>query len=256
VTLKLLSYNIRYGGHGREDAIGAVIAAAAPDVVVFQEATDPAVVARIASAARLEVWGARPGQSLGFASRVPPASVAWHWPPSSRHAWLALAPAGSELQVIGVHLSAIHAAWAERRRVRELGALLAAIDALRDRPHVLMGDFNSLAPGAALDIRRLPPRLRPFVWLSGGRIRWQVVAMLLEAGYVDVAAACGAADTPTFPTWGSHLRLDYAFVPRAWTGMVRSYHVVTSPADVRRASDHHPIAVQVQPPAESIKTSA
>ena len=42
MTLRVLSYNIRYGGRGREAQITAVLAAAAPDVVIFQEATDPA----------------------------------------------------------------------------------------------------------------------------------------------------------------------------------------------------------------------
>ena len=82
----------------------------------------------------------------------------------------------------GVHLSAIHAAWTERRRVGEVAALLDAIARWREGPHVLVGDFNTLPPGEILEMRRLPPRLRPFVWLSGGQIRWQVVSRLLESG--------------------------------------------------------------------------
>ena len=41
MTLRLLSYNIRFGGRGREQALAETIVAAAPDLVVFQEATDP-----------------------------------------------------------------------------------------------------------------------------------------------------------------------------------------------------------------------
>jgi endonuclease/exonuclease/phosphatase family metal-dependent hydrolase len=78
VTLRVLSYNIRYGGRGREAAIAAVLGAAAPDVVVFQEATDPAVIERIAGLAGMSAWGARRGQSLGYASRVHPDDVSWH----------------------------------------------------------------------------------------------------------------------------------------------------------------------------------
>ena len=47
MTLKLLSYNIRFGGRGREEALAETIVAAAPDLVVFQEAIDPAVIAII-----------------------------------------------------------------------------------------------------------------------------------------------------------------------------------------------------------------
>jgi endonuclease/exonuclease/phosphatase family metal-dependent hydrolase len=196
----------------------------------------------------MAAWGARSGQSLGFASRVPPEHVSWHWPPSSRHAFLELLPEGAGLRVIGVHLSAIHAAWTERRRVREVGALLAAIDGWREDAHVLVGDFNTLPPGDLLDLQRLPPRLRPFVWLSGGRIRWQVVTRMLEAGYLDVAATCDAAPAPTFPTWGPHLRLDYAFVPNALVSRVRTYRVVAEPPEVREASDHLPILVELDGP--------
>lgn len=39
MTLRLLSYNIRYGGTCREAALAAVIGAAAPDLVVLQDAT-------------------------------------------------------------------------------------------------------------------------------------------------------------------------------------------------------------------------
>jgi exodeoxyribonuclease-3 len=246
VTVRLLSYNIRAGGRAREAAIAAVLARAAPDVAILQEATDPAVVEQVAEAAGMSAWGARRGQSLGFVSRDAPEHAEWHWPRSSRHAFLELVPAATSLRVFGVHLAAIHAAWTERRRVRETGALLAAIDGSRTAPHVLVGDFNSLAPGDRLDLDRLPARLRPFVWLSGGRIRWQVIGRLIDAGYVDVAVECERTATPTFPTWDPHLRLDYAFVPRERRIGVRSYRVVSDAPETRLASDHLPILVEVE----------
>jgi hypothetical protein len=48
VTLRLLSYNIRHGGSGREASLAAVIRNTSPDVVVFQEATKPAVIEALA----------------------------------------------------------------------------------------------------------------------------------------------------------------------------------------------------------------
>jgi exodeoxyribonuclease III len=246
VTLRLVSYNIRAGGRARETAIAAVLARAAPNVAILQEATDPAVVERVAAAAGMRAWGARRGQSLGFVCRDAPEHVQWHWPRSSRHAFLELVPAATSLRVFGVHLAALHAAWTERRRVREAGALLAAIDGARNAPHLLVGDFNSLAPGDTLDLDRLPARLRPFVWLSGGRIRWQVIGHILDAGYVDVGSQCERTATPTFPTWDPHLRLDYAFVPRERRNAVRSYRVVSDTPETRIASDHLPILVEVE----------
>jgi len=55
VTLRLLSYNIRFGGRGREQALAETIVAAAPDLVVFQEATDPFVIERLAEATKFPV---------------------------------------------------------------------------------------------------------------------------------------------------------------------------------------------------------
>ena len=47
MTLRLLSYNIKFGGRGRERAIAEVIRGATPDVVLLQEATDPRVIEQL-----------------------------------------------------------------------------------------------------------------------------------------------------------------------------------------------------------------
>jgi exodeoxyribonuclease-3 len=70
VTLRLLSYNIRFGGAGREAALAAAITARSPDLVVLQEATRPDVVERLAAATGMKQWAATPGHSVGFMSRV------------------------------------------------------------------------------------------------------------------------------------------------------------------------------------------
>ena len=57
--MKLLSYNIRYGGVGRVGPMASVIKACAPDVVVLQEATRPDVVAQLAAATGMAVLVAR-----------------------------------------------------------------------------------------------------------------------------------------------------------------------------------------------------
>ena len=49
--LRLVSYNIRFGGGSRLAFIGAVLASLEPDVVLLEEATDPVAVDRIAKAA-------------------------------------------------------------------------------------------------------------------------------------------------------------------------------------------------------------
>ena len=158
--IRLLSYNIRHGGSGREAALAAVIRAAAPDLVVLQEATRPEVVERLAGETGMAAWGSRRGESLAYLSRAPVAEAAWHRPRVSRHAFVEIVPQDGGWRVFGVHLSAVHAAWTERRRAYELRALLVAIQQHQHGAHALVGDFNTLAPGELLDPRRLPARLR------------------------------------------------------------------------------------------------
>ena len=69
--LRLLSYNIRYGGLGREGLLSTAIRTAAPDVVVLQEATHPAVVEQLARDTGLGHWGCRRGDSPGMAGGFP-----------------------------------------------------------------------------------------------------------------------------------------------------------------------------------------
>jgi exodeoxyribonuclease-3 len=247
VTLRLLSYNIRRGGVGRVDAVAGVIRDCAPDVVVLQEATRPDVVRALAAATGLHEFASRRGRSVAFLSRVAVAWHAWRRPLLSQHAYLEIALAGVPLQIVGVHLSAVHAAWTERRRLIELGALLRAVRARPRGFHVLAGDFNTLAPGELLDVQRLPMRLRPFVWLSGGSIRWKTVATVLAAGYADAWRHWhSAGDGSTFPARNPHLRLDYMFAPEGEVGRIRRCDVV-APAGAAHASDHLPLLAELDP---------
>ncbi|HET7617453.1 MAG TPA: endonuclease/exonuclease/phosphatase family protein [Vicinamibacterales bacterium] len=245
MSLRLVTWNIQRGGSGREQAIASVLRAANPDVVVLQEATQPAVVERVAHDAGMQAWGALPRTSLGFLSRVPLAHHAWYRPRFSRHAFLEIVPAGTSLRIYGVHLAAVHAAWTERRRALELKALLRSIARHPSGPHVLTGDFNTLAPGELLDVRALPRRLRTLVWLSGGRIRWRTIQRVLDAGYLDAFRARHPSEPGlTFPTWSPHVRLDYVFVPAGDAPAIRDCRVLVG-AGAAAASDHFPVLSEI-----------
>jgi exodeoxyribonuclease-3 len=244
VTFRLLTYNILQGGAGREPLITHLINDCAPDLVLLQEATQPATIERIAAGAGMAQWSARMGHSLGFMSRQPVDHYEWHRPRFSRHAFLQIVPAGSTVRVFGLHLSAVHAAWTETRRTFELRALLRGIARHQEGPHLLAGDFNTLAPGEALDIRKLPPRLRPLVWLSGGRIRWRTIQRIMDAGYVDGYRTKHLRQPGwTFPTWDPHVRLDYVFVPKAFVERLSACEIVDGPEAVG-ASDHFPLLAE------------
>ena len=243
--MRLMTYNIRHGGRGRETPIAAVINASAPDLVLLQEATDPRSVERIANETGMEEWRAYAGQSLGFLSRRRVEFAKWTRPRVSRHAFIEVVPAGGAVRVFGVHLAAVHAAWTEQRRVFELRALLRSVARHQDGFHVLSGDFNTLAPGETLDVRSLPLRLRPLVWVSGGRIRFRTVQTVLDAGYVD-GFRIKHADDPglTLPTPSPHIRIDFVFTPLAFADRIAACDVVRHP-QAAAASDHYPVVADL-----------
>ena len=127
MTFRLLTYNILHGGGDRVAAIAEVIKACAPDLVLLQEATDPAKVEKIAELSGMADYRSVRRQSLAFVSRKKVAFCEWVRPRVSRHAFIDIVPAGERVRVFGVHLSAMHAAWTEQRRVLELRALLRKI---------------------------------------------------------------------------------------------------------------------------------
>ena len=256
MTLRLLSYNIKRGGAGQEAQLGAVIASARPDIVVFQEATVPKVVETLAAAAGMAQWASSAKESLAFMSRTKVASFQWHHPRLSRHAFLEIAPGPGEFRIFGVHLSALYSAWTERHRMVELKALLAEIKRHEHGLHVLTGDFNTLAPGDLLDLRKLPNRLRALVWLSGGRIRWRTIHHVINAGYTDGYRLRHGNDPGfTFPAWDPHVRLDYIFVPTGFTERLRTCEIVTArPAET--ASDHLPLLAELEVPSTAIARGA
>jgi endonuclease/exonuclease/phosphatase family metal-dependent hydrolase len=249
VSLRFVSYNIRYGGTGREAQIASVIQACAPDVVVLQEATDPDVVARVAEQSGFAHWGSRPGYSTGFLSRLPVTHHAWHSPVGAKHPFLEVVLEGGHPRIFGLHLSAWFSNWSERRRAREIRLLLDGIREHQNGFHIIAGDFNALAPGERFDSTPMPAWIRGMVWLSGRDIARSTIEMMRADGYADAWRTVhpDAEREPgyTFPVWNPHVRLDYVFTPAIYAPRVRACEVRREPDVVRTASDHFPLLVEL-----------
>jgi exodeoxyribonuclease-3 len=242
LILKLMSYNIRFGGGGRESLLAEVIRAVEPDLVVFQEATDPRVIEGLAKATEMTQWASRPAHSIAYISRLAVAHHEWHYPAGARHSFLEIQLAGSEARIFGLHLRARFSKWSERRRAREIQALLEGIRWHQEGLHVLVGDFNTLAPGELLDVRRMPHWIRALVWLSGRDIQRDTIQIMLDASYLDGYRFLHPDDKGyTFPTWDPHLRLDYVFLPARYADSLKACEVIREPAQANRASDHFPL---------------
>jgi len=247
VSLRVLAYNILKGGRGREALLSRVICAAEPDVVILEEAYDAQVVERLAEACALPHWGARPRHSVAFMSRLAVGRPVWRRVRWAKRAYLEIELSDNPFTIFGVHLSAVHSNLTEQRRAYEVRALLRSVERHQSGLHLVTGDFNTLAPDERLDMRRLPPHLRAFAWVTGKTIRWVTVRMMLEAGYADVFRTTHpSGEGHTFPTWDPQVRLDYAFVPDAFKDRVVRCEVLRDTTDVRDASDHFPLVTELR----------
>jgi endonuclease/exonuclease/phosphatase family metal-dependent hydrolase len=246
VTLRLVSYNIRYGGTGREAQIASVIQACAPDVVILQEATDPVVIAGVAEQAGFAHWGSRPGHSTGFLSRLPVAHHAWHSPVGAKHPFLEVVLDAPHPRIFGLHLSAWFSKWSERRRAREIRLLLDGIREHQNGFHIIAGDFNALAPGERLQVAQMPRWIRAMVWVSGRDIARETIQVMLDEHYADVWRRLHpSGDGYTFPTWGAHVRLDYVFTPERYAARITECAVADKVPNAAAASDHYPLTAVI-----------
>lgn len=131
----------------------------------------------------------------------------------------------------------------EKVRMEQVTALLQWTMRDRERPHLLLGDFNALAPNdytdRPQDLEALHRQDNTRHLIAEG-IR--VVPRILRAGYVDAAAASNTL-LPTFPADQPHIRIDYVFVSAALAASIRWCRVWESP-EARLASDHLPVVTE------------
>jgi exodeoxyribonuclease-3 len=245
VSLRLLSYNIRLGGANREKPLASVINSCNADIVILQEAVQPEVVERLSSLCGMKAWASARGYSLAFMSRIDIEHYAWHQVRLARRRYMEVVLAGSNTRLFGVHLSAIHSNVTELRRNYEMRALLRGIAKHQHGFHLVTGDFNTLAPGERLDMRRLPPRLRAVIWMTGGNIRWTTIQLMLNGGYTDGYRMFHKDEGYTFPTWDPHVRLDYSFLPAVFAPRLARCEIVREAPGIREASDHFPLFSEI-----------
>lgn len=307
--LRLVSYNIRFGGRGRDGLIADVLGKLEPDVVVFEEAYDVRVLDAIAGRLGMHTVLARPGHSVAAIGRVAFDRAEWRTYRRGR-AVLELGLPDHALRVLGVHLSAGMSWRGERVRIAEAGRLLediegaappglgaqtpgpalAGVPAAEPKPEqvsakdvepatdhpvetgpqappattrtgetarpphqtLIVGDFNSIAPGDAPVIRRMPWWVRLLLRFDGG-VHTRVIQMFLDAGFIDgYRRLHPEALGFTLPAVNPSVRLDYALLAPDVIDRLRSCAPVepegiTSP--LLRASDHLPLLTVLDGPA-------
>ncbi len=238
--MRIASYNIRKGGSRRRSAIADVLIALDAEVTVLQEATDPEVVAWLAAKVGYPFWTSRPDHSVALLAREKPAEVRWHEMGPNRTFIEASLP--GDVRLFGLHLSSGLSRRGERRRLRELAAVLevAGDDADRGRT-MIVGDFNSIAPGDSLKVASLPGWIRMLLRLDGG-IQTEVIASVRAAGFVDAYRRFQPHDGATLPSVAPVVRLDYAMVGERVQPAVASCSIGGASRSLMAiASDHLPL---------------
>lgn len=176
----IVSYNILAGGYNlsnndmrRTPQLAAIIGSARPDIVGLVEATHPhmlqkpLVIEELAQMLGMQlIIGASVGQSKGYRlallTRLPVIRIQTHPRPGLHRPLLEVCVEeknGQQFTVFVTHLSASFnkgrgGGGIRKREVQEILNILAPARAQR-MPHVLMGDFNSLAPGDAFQASAL-----------------------------------------------------------------------------------------------------
>jgi exodeoxyribonuclease-3 len=244
MTIRLMSYNIRFGGIGREERIAAVINQCDPDIVALQEATKPEVVERLAELCNTPHWGAKRSHSAAFISRFEVARHKWYYHNHLQRAFLMIELDG--VRIYNIHLRATHSNYTERGRMREVKVLLDILKPKEAEFHLLVGDFNTLAPGELLNLQKLPWRYRFLAFMLGGRIQYRAIQLMLDAKYIDIYRKLHTDPGFTFPAWDPNVRLDYVFAPLQFADRVSRCEVAADIVEPALATDHLPLIAEIE----------
>lgn len=245
--MKIVSYNIHFGGQGRETLLAKVLHPINPDLIILQEATNPHVVESLAHKLGMSFWGARKGYSLALLSRLPVTHYYWHHPKWSKHPFLEVTIEAIPLRLFGVHLHPNFSKWSEQKRVQEILSVLKMVSEDRTNPHLLIGDFNAIAPDDDVRIGQMPAWIKLLILLNGGHIPRETIQTLLQFGYIDGFRELHPdCDGFTLPTPIPQVRLDYVFIPSSLSKCLKECVVVKDPPFVAWASDHYPLLATIE----------
>jgi endonuclease/exonuclease/phosphatase family metal-dependent hydrolase len=183
--LRVATYNVLAGGGHRWAELGHVVRATDADVIALQEIEDPEPMRRMGEKLGYDViFGPAPRfRHQGFLSRLPVRAWRNHQDPSvyPRNSLEVTvdAPEGSSVGQVRLHTVHLTAAFqrkgrAEPERLRELEAVRSQAAQEPSVPHLILGDFNALAPGDHL-------RAADFLGLLS---EWRRTGVLEEVGGV------------------------------------------------------------------------
>jgi exodeoxyribonuclease-3 len=253
MTVRIATYNLFEGASGSYNRLVEFVRDAQLDVVCFQEVngwqdgdnarlrdfTDKVLFTASAYGNSNTEFKLATISKHAIVGKTLHAEAFWH----AALETVVQATPDKQIAVMNVHLDP----WQEASRVKEVKRLLAAVQA--GRPTIITGDFNSLSRQD-----NYPPELLQQLQAKGiskfgaNALEFSVIDCLLQAGFIDVAAAAGKMETTVpsdFNTDQAHevpVRVDYVFVSPDLVPCVRG--VETLKNDLTNAiSDHYPVVL-------------
>ena len=255
MSVRVMSWNIRQGGGGRQDRIVAVVRALAPDLVVLTEyRTNPGLRAALAEAG----WGHQHAaecppkvNSTLVAARSPVTAGELTGVGSVEHRWLHVVSDELGCDVLGVYFKGVapkRPVAGERAEWHSMvAALVDRFEVLSTRPALVIGDFNT---GGLLDS-------------THGFFNGEDYERYLAGGWVDAFRRFSPGER-RYSWWnassGRGFRLDHAFVSPALAPRLLSAELVDEvdglllhrhpDAEGRAISDHAALLVELADPGE------
>ena len=245
MALRILSYNILFGGQDRLPLIARVIHRHQPDAVALLEANSQSNVEALAQQLGMNVTFGEANSTFHIAwlSRFPILRMENHRLPILEKTLLEIDFywEGTELALFATHLRAGRLQEQDHYRAMEMQAILGLLRSPGRQPHVLVGDLNTVHPA---DFPNVPVDAELSV---GGKEQntpvflRQVIPLLLEARYVDCYRSIHPV-TPgyTYPVTTPWLRIDYIFADPLLAKRLHACDVVTG-VEAKMASDHFPV---------------
>ena len=151
-----------------------------------------------------------------------------------------LLPGGHSLTVYVTHLDHTD----EDARLVQLRGLRAWTVRDRNRPHLVLGDFNAVSlwdfAGREADLAALAAHPAG-ANLAGGEQGPRVIGQMEKAGYVDVYRRFGPAGQGSFIPAESAIRIDYIFASQPASSLAQQCAIWQAADDV---SDHRPVVAE------------
>jgi exonuclease III len=244
--LRVVTYNIEFGGSGRLEPLYEVMRHVDADVVALTEADDRDLVSVLAARlGAVYVWAPGSGdRHIATLSRRPILEWEIYNSPPLTQAILQtrFAIGSSSVTVYNAHFRPRLLLPFEIRRWQTVGHLLRLIRAGQPGPHLIVGDLNAVAPGDPVLHHKNPAPMRRQMALQLFIVFRLTIPRLMKAGYIDCFRRLNPNNPGyTFMPANRTTRYDYILADPHLAPSLRACRVVDDVPAVYAASDHLPV---------------